>query len=265
MVRALGVGGIAGLLGCNALWSTDDLTFDSPLTTAATTGPAGGATSSSTGGTGGAAGQGGGGEGGSGGGAVTVVELGERPDTDVAGVTFDTAIYSGAPTNNYGAAPEVWVDAAPRRTAFLRFDLTVLPAGAEVVAAELVLHSAGCASCATLLPVDLYRLLEAWDEGSGNAVAGVANYDERQAGIPWTGLGAAVGSREDTPVASSLPAGLDAEIVVPLPIELIGDWLADPSINFGLEIETGDDNVRLHTSESPEAQKRPLLRLTIAP
>jgi hypothetical protein len=269
MVRALALCAVPALAGCNALWGSDDLSFEaapsSTVATAATGGNGGDGGAAGGGGhVGGAPLGGGGGTGGTGGDADGLVELGERPDTDYAGVTFDTAVYDDAPDHNYGGAAEIWVDGVPRRPMLLRFDLTVLPPTSVIIGAELVLHSADCGTCDTLQMVSIYRLLEPWDEGMGNGVVGVANYTHRQSGVLWTAVGAGVGSREDTTIAMSGPIGLDSEVTMQLDVSVVSEWLASPQSNFGIELETGDDGVKFHLSESPEGPKRPLLRLKLA-
>jgi hypothetical protein len=232
----------------------------------------GGANVSTTTSSSGSGGSGGfGGNGGFGGTPAPVtVTLGERSGADITGVTADTYTDLPAPTFNYGARGYAWSDGDIEATVFLlRFDVSALPTGATVqqVQLRLVTHSVSTASSINAL--GLYPMLEAWEEGTQNAAAGVANYNDRAANTPWTAPGAGPGSHDAMQLAGTVmpPIAVDTEYVVVLSASLVQGWVDAPANNHGLalliDIAESDGSAWV-TSEGVEG-KQPLLEITYQP
>jgi hypothetical protein len=243
--------------------------------------PQGGETSGPTSGTGGVAGSiplgGTGGIGGSvvdsggkggGGGAPQKVTLtfGERPTSQKQGVTFDTEITgaAGLEGRNYGTNVHIGVDADPIKYGLLRFDLSAIPPSAVVLAAKLSLWTSDCNNCQAnpTSTVNLYPLLEDWDEGDLFDVPGACNWQQRKTGVSWSALGAAPPSRSSTAVAAFSPTALTTEYVLNLPLPVVQGWVATPGKNFGLlflVVANDGDGLALIASEHTNQAARPQL------
>jgi hypothetical protein len=263
------------LVACNAVFGVDDLTFDAGAATVASGGQAGesgGNGGSGSGGDGGG-GYGGGGDGGGtgagGGSAPITIALGEATDATVTGVTLDTKLTEDAPTEAFGAAIDIHADTSPNHVALLRFDLGVVPDAATVSAARLRLWVTSCNFCRLSNGVArVTEVLEPWQEGDVDGVPGVANWTERQPSTAWTSPGAGDGSVANGPMGEFFPGMPDTAYEVDLDLQVVNGWVHDPASNFGMRIHvtspTGD-GVGFHSSESPAADKRPLLTLTYLP
>jgi hypothetical protein len=193
--------------------------------------------------------------------------FGEVPGATVGGVTADTLMCDGGSERNLNWGAFRRFDGGPFCTGLLRFDLTALPAGITVVDASVAVWP-------ELVPsvegqVDVHRVLEAWDEGDLMGSPGVASYLERQPGIAWTTTGARPpGSSDATPLHSFHPGVLAAQII-PLPVDVVAGWIADPTSNhgiafFGSEAYGDPDGEHPHflSSEHSSTGQRPLLTIT---
>jgi len=194
---------------------------------------------------------------------ATVVVLGETPDADVSGVTADSWLNSSASTLNYGGDDVIRLDRIPDQNGLLRFDLTSIPAGTEVVAVALRMWTeSGFGNDGV---VQLYPVIEAWDEGDLDGAAGAASWNERVAGVQWLGHGATGASRSPT-LSDDAPARLDGvELVFSIPAAVVQGWIDDPASNNGwvlVPFDTSNDAATLVSSESPVQDHRPRLIVT---
>jgi hypothetical protein len=101
--------------------------------------------------------------------------------------TADLYMDVGAPNGPKGAqdADRLWIRSA-NQNVLIRFDLTALPAGAEVITASLELKSYNSQS-AIAMPVEVYPVLQGWEEDT-------ATWNRRNAEEEWdepgcTGIG----------------------------------------------------------------------------
>ena len=194
---------------------------------------------------------------------ATVVVLGETPDADVSGVTTDGWLNSSDSTFNYGNDDVLRLDRLPDQNGLLRFDLTSIPAGSPVVAVEVRLWTeSGFGNDGV---VQLYPVIEPWDEGNLDGVIGAASWNERVAGIQWLGRGATGSSRSPT-LSDDAPARLDgAELVFAIPAALVQGWIDDPASNNGwvlVPFDSSNDAATLLSSESPVEDHRPRMIVT---
>lgn len=162
----------------------------------------------------------------------------------------DTALFEGKPDADLGGSTLLsgTNQLFARGRALFRFDLSSLPAGAVVTAAEVSLYvtrrpdpdqHGG--------PVDsdfsLYRMFVSWGEGVGAdatgsvAVPGAATWNERHfGGTPWASPGGQMGADfSNTASATTLVSDV-GPYVWGSSAELIDDvkaWAADPSSNHG--------------------------------
>jgi hypothetical protein len=175
----------------------------------------------------------------------------------VHNVTFDVTLQEDAPTSSNGNASNVGIDAAPRHSGLLQFDLSSLPASLHCVQATL--------SVSVNDPIEsgeyqIFALHESWSETT-------ASWNERRSGSPWTDLGAGPGSRAATPMATTAPrsTGFDA---VDLDCATVDGWIQSPASNNGMVwISTSPDGRggEFRSSENSDATTRPLLTLKLSP
>ena len=178
--------------------------------------------------------------------AVTVTDVSEPLQITAA---QDTYINSGS-TSNFGTSASLVVNRSGGNLgdgrALLQFDLSAIPAGATVTGATLLLQATANASP---FMIDVYRLTEAWVEGSGGTSA--ANWNNRLPGTAWTGINGA--SVDSTPAATwaTLPpagAGVHSWDLT----NLVRAWQTGSSANYGILLgstATGTTTVTYNSSE----------------
>ncbi|MEQ9324227.1 MAG: DNRLRE domain-containing protein [Polyangiaceae bacterium] len=270
MLRALA---LASLLVPAACVLVDPLEDDYALKT----NHRGGGRAQSTGGanegcdpTTGGGGNGGNGTGGSGLSGPITMTFGERNVAEVNGVTSDTQLsgFPGSLGENWGASESAWADASPSelRVALVRFDLTSIPNDAAIVAAELSLFTSTLDLAFSMDPANIFEVLEPWDEGNVSGAPGIANWNDRMPGVPWTTPGCGPGSRSTTSIASLTAVMTGSEYVFALPTDLVERWVSTPSDNHGLVLHTAfEDGTGIATSESTLLNHRPMLTVTFDP
>jgi hypothetical protein len=198
--------------------------------------------------------------------AAVAPVLGETGDADVGGVTEDTTLDAANPTLNYGGAVTVRADADPSRVALLRFDVSGVPAGAVVSAADLAITTAEDALEQGSL--ELFEVTETWVEGNEVGVAAAANWTQRTGDSTWTAAGAGSGSRAATAMSEIVPAAVATRYVLAIPTDLAQRWVADASSNHGVilvPIDAATHGVDFISSESATASARPTLTITYTP
>ncbi len=192
------------------------------------------------------------------------VSFGERADSDVTGVTFDTYLTSVNQSENKGGNSDMVCTTNPDRTALLRFDLSSIPPGALVLGATLEVWTGpdSSVSAARVIP-----MLEAWDEGNQVDASGFANWVFRKPGFAWSGEGATPPSRAAQYVVEFLPNDAETPYGMLLPNLLVQNWIDLPAANFGIAIVPVSDNsdFDLKSSESTIAERRPELTITYVP
>jgi hypothetical protein len=179
-------------------------------------------------------------------------ELGPTASTRTIGVDPDELRDSEAwlafPDRNFGAGDHVSIDTD--ETGLVWFDLSGVPASAIVQAATLSVTTKD--RIATTGTIGIHRVREEWNEGTVVDSPGATNWYERMPGQTWTAEGVGVGSRDAEVLATFSPGTFETTYTIALPAEVVQEWVADPSTNFGLAlvaIDT-DDHVHLHSRES---------------
>jgi hypothetical protein len=90
-------------------------------------------------------------------------------------------------TLNYGVDPNLNVDWNGPKNALIRFDVSAIPTGSQIVSATLTLTTS--ASGTEAGTIEVYNVTEAWSEGTLDGAAGEANWTARQTGVNWTTAG----------------------------------------------------------------------------
>jgi len=164
--------------------------------------------------------------------------------------TEDTYISSWFPTANYGISDTLRVRSDGVEEGLIRFELPALPAGAQLLDAQLDLYSS-YRSNANTLNVDVHEVTTAWDE------MGATWY------LPWTYPGA--GKDYEDPALTTVPV-TEAQRWYSFDVTAaVQHWLDAPAANHGLILRRQDPYGVFHTfvsSEHPDASFRPRLRIT---
>ncbi len=197
-------------------------------------------------------------------GSITVT-FGEVQGTTFTNVTRDTYISNetGEAALNYGSDREMRIERDVQERALMAFDLTALPSTATVVFASIRVNVLQLPPAP--LPIDLHRLLESWDEGTGFGTNGVSNYTTRSVGTSWSLAGASPPASASAAIGSFSPVGVGL-LSFALPVATVQGWIMTPSTNNGiLMIARSDDSTRLTASEGVPQGDRPVLTVTYVP
>ena len=171
----------------------------------------------------------------------------------------DTYLDGWNPQTNYGAAERLSLSAYEVRSSVLYFDLSDIPQTVRVESARIELNAAE-RSVSQALPVALYRVNRHWSEDGANYLS--ANGEE------WEIAGCSGATDRDAAHLSTAELSKTAWWYSWDITSLVRDWVHTPTSNAGLLLvgssEAGQPSVQydLHSSESPDVQKRP--KLTVA-
>ncbi len=133
---------------------------------------------------------------------------------------------------NYGADPEMWVRYGGSQRSLIRFDISVIPAGAAVTQASLELYVTynRYGDYTKNLEVKVYRLNRTWRESE-------VTWERAAVGASW-GIGGADGIPSDrlgTPVLTKILRPADRTQHISLDItSAVQAWVDDPNSNQGL-------------------------------
>ncbi|MDX1528401.1 MAG: DNRLRE domain-containing protein, partial [Gammaproteobacteria bacterium] len=160
----------------------------------------------------------------------------------------DARIYEWKPTWNYGQATDLsvegWVNSQSH--SLIRFDLSGIPAGAEITGAILELYQNTSSSWGGA--VQVHRLTRDWVEG--DVVSGTGNgatWNESEPGIPWTTPG---GDFDPAAYAvTTIPAGVQGWFQWDV-TDLVKGWHGGAYSNHGLLLKPHDSSVEVHFSSS---------------
>jgi hypothetical protein len=193
---------------------------------------------------------------GGGGGGSTTVTL-QQGVNGYAGAV-DTYIDQFAPTSSFGTVDRLEVryydpgtGLSEHMRTLLKFDLSAIPAGSTVTAAQLTLYNTRAAANGANDVVALDKVLSAWTDTHTYAM-----------GIP-----SAAPSGVTCPSVASYtlsPATPETFVVTGLET-LVQGWVSSPASNFGIMLSTATNlNIRFASSEYALAAYRPALQITYA-
>lgn len=160
----------------------------------------------------------------------------------LGGDVADAPIRSDQPGNNYGAQVTLVTGNSPQmRASLARFDLSLLPAGANITSATLTLNEINNFGAAT---INAYRVTSPWTEST----------------VSWSSFN---GAYDATAAAASVSNG-GAGYVGPINADLkalVQSWAAGTP-NYGLALVTPATTVStFSSSESTNAALRPALKV----
>ncbi len=150
----------------------------------------------------------------------------------------DTYIHNSQQDSNYGDSAILLIDKSGGdlgdSRALLQFDLSSIPAGAEITGALLQLNAISNSAPFT---INVYEVTEDWDEGTGGT--GAADWDYRytpeNSASEWSTPGGTVDSTVIASLTSSA-AGLHFWDVT----TLVQDWYSGAAVNNGLMLASPD-------------------------
>lgn len=187
---------------------------------------------------------------------IMAFQDGVSPSVDYLG-TIDTKIKSDASSVNFGSDIDLEVDHQPAYASLIRWDLSGLPSGAQVVGARMVFD----VSNPTTHGYEIHPVLRSWIESE-------ATWNEPLSGENWDIPGAEGElDRGNTRLGLIESAETGTRIVEwsaeRLPV--LQQWIDDPASNNGIIIQRynqGDDGMDLAASEHPDASLRPRLEIS---
>lgn len=169
--------------------------------------------------------------------------------------TTDAGISSWEPDSNAGNSGEMIVRTGDQKSALVRFDVSAIPAQAQILEANLQLYVTSGSREATLRA---YRVLRSWDESQ-------VTWRSARSGELWGSPGCnAIGiDREGEPTTESILGitGTWAELQI---TDLVASWVENPHANYGLFLKTVSaisTEHRLASSEHWQADWRPKLTI----
>ncbi len=190
----------------------------------------------------------------------------------------DSQIGATGPTLNYGVSPNwtagknLLADYSTYRSS-IQYDLSAIPAGALVSSSSLtgVLILAGNARASNDRILRLYRILQAWTEGTGNSVAtgdGVT-WNTKDGVNTWQTAGCAgANDREATDIGNLLFQTTDAAgtaktfVLTPSAVQ---EWISGTLTNNGLLCKADtelNDRYVMGSSDNSTPSQRPKLTVT---
>lgn len=171
-------------------------------------------------------------------------------------ITADTYVDSLAAQSTFGTAQSILVDGGTTpATSLLRADFSAIPATATVTAAELHIWT----STDTGSTVNVYKMLEAWDENA-------ATVSQRMTGVAWSGQGAAPPSRDTTSLGTINPSTQTTEKTVMNLAALVQGWVTTPATNRGIAIASSQsDGSTYRSREDTTTARRPYFAITYQP
>lgn len=184
---------------------------------------------------------------------------GVAPDSRYAG-TQDTYVNQNAPGGTYGAARVAWLTGGgstgmrASAQALVRWDVSTIPAGSEVVSATVTLNTV----VASPGEYNVYEARRAWDEATLTWASGRND--------SWFGEGAGWSEASAAPLGQYRPVA-PGPVVIDLDaagVAAVQRWIDDPSQNFGLVVANSRASTpaNFETSEAQVPANRPKLTVT---
>ncbi|MFV1967564.1 MAG: DNRLRE domain-containing protein, partial [Pirellulaceae bacterium] len=175
--------------------------------------------------------------------------------------TQDAGVRGDKLTSNYGSRDALWLDGNPDQTAFVRWDLSSIPAGSIVQSASITINVEN----RSVHTFRLYELLAPWVEDE-------VTFNERSSGTPWQVAGAQGENDRGSMVLGTVTAPDRGEVVITLNragVQAVQGWIDHPSQNDGIVFQNFDnastDDLDFTSSEGRDPRTRPKLTIRYAP
>jgi hypothetical protein len=177
----------------------------------------------------------------------------------------DAWVNNGYANNNYGVTKEFVIEGGTWTGNFLiEFDLSAIPAGVDILSAELVLDMQSVDSDPAAA-FTVYRMIEPWAEGTGdyyNSGDG-ATWNKSDGITPWSWPAAYDGTNPiATTIVNPTYAGAHSWEIK----SLVQGWVSGSYDNYGLTVNGNAQthNAWTHSSDEGNVDKRPKLTIIYA-
>lgn len=194
------------------------------------------------------------------------ITIGNRSDAIVQDAMVDTFLDLDMPMMNTGSHVDLHLISEGFGPVLAKFDLSSVPAGTITDAfLQLWVISDDLEATATVV---LYRVNEAWLEGTVDFELGVSNAGERLPGTAWTDPAAGPPTSRDATgfAVGAGPTPVGDAMTLTLPPAIVETWRDPNNTGFALYAEDPDSAYsEVGSSEAPDETKRPLLTVRVAP
>jgi len=195
---------------------------------------------------------------------TATVEWGDRDGSDYTGTCFDTYINAGAPNTNYSSdtfslKTYTWPDSTIANAIIIKWDLSAFPESTKIKKAQLYLYLFD-AGGDKIYDLPVHKIINV------NPIIGQCTWNTYDGVHPWPG-GQGGGQQNISPAEYVLPCDTVKGYKVWDVTEMVQDWVANPSQNFGMMINSDNrasrDSWRYFIpTESRHSDQRPRLIIT---
>ncbi len=185
-------------------------------------------------------------------------QQGAFPSSSYTGC-IDTVIDNYMSNTNYGdyTGMYIYTDFGDIRRYLVKFDLSYIPAGSQVVSAYLEIYSDDHANNPAITP---YVVYEAWDELN-------ATWNQRQSGVSWIEPGGDFSPSSSGGTVTMTVEGITNKWAINKAV--VQDWINNPQDNFGLVFRGNETlsywDAYIRTADYAAASSRPKLTVFYIP
>ncbi|HRU38428.1 MAG TPA: DNRLRE domain-containing protein [Candidatus Goldiibacteriota bacterium] len=186
-------------------------------------------------------------------GVIMIFQDGMYPN-ETANPCYDTVIESGYPDSNYSLNTTGWVgnNSGSRQRLLLKFDLSMLPAGSEILSAKVILTVSAVNGGAG--SYSMRKLTAAFGES-------YATWNTRDNTFSWTSAGGDFAADKAGPSVSVADEGA---VTWAINAPIVQSWADNPAANHGLIVSSDSETVTgreigINLSRNSEWYTRPML------
>jgi hypothetical protein len=178
----------------------------------------------------------------------------------VINATEDVEIWNATDglTKNYGSCDKLYLNGTPKQRSLLKFNISSIPANAEIVSAKLNMSKIGGSSDGYI--INAHRITNSWTEGTGscNGTTGTANYNQRSAGVNWITAGGDFNPSPEAATNVSVTGKYDWSVG-----DIVAGWRSGAFPNHGILLKFNNESlnkeINFASSENATAGNRPTL------
>ncbi len=171
--------------------------------------------------------------------------------------TYDAWLDGWYGDTNYGNSSNMWIRSADIKRPVIYFDVSSIPAGANVIGARLWLMTDFYRSHPQTIDVSVYGLKRSWTES-------LVTWNQAQTGVNWTEPGANNTTSDRDGVAADTRAIYDTVEWYDWDVTgLVQQWVSGARPNYGMLLVGAGNTCEMHlwSSESSVPNQRPRLEV----
>ncbi len=180
-------------------------------------------------------------------------------DLDIT-ASIDSEIWTNKKDDNYGTCNKIYINRGPQQRGLFQFDLSSIPANAEIVSASLRLQKIGGKNGAHNLSV--HRIISEWTEGTGgcsDGTKGNVTWNRRTTNTSWSTVGGDFNSTAEATISVAGNGTYNWNIK-----DLTENWVNGTHPNYGVLLKFatesgGDEEKDFASRENSTASNRPRL------